>query len=246
MHIGALRFGLGLFAALAIAGCGNSDPGEGGDEGDDTPEEMVFMPGQGQVAAPRLAYPDGPTGISEGSLIENFKFVGYGNPMTSGGQLQILQMADFYNPTGTEVFPEGSAFPAGAPKPKALMIAVASVWCQPCNIEAKSVLPGQYLQYKPMGGEFMLQLADSNTPGEPATVTNLNNWTGKYDVDYPAAIDPTYKLDALFEASAFPQNFIIDTRTMRIAKAFAGMVDPADAASFWTLYEKVIAGEWTP
>jgi hypothetical protein len=243
MHIGALRFGLGLSVALAIAGCGNSDPGEGGEEGGDDPEELVFVPGQGQVAAPRLAYPEGPKGISPGSVIENFKFVGYVNAMNNPtGQLQIVQLADFYNPTGNEVYPEGSAFAAGTPKPKALLISVASVWCGPCKFEAAEILPGLYAEYKPMGGEFLLQLADSATAGEPATVKNLDNWTNAYDVDYPATIDPSYKLDALFDQSAFPQNFIIDTRTMRIAKVMAGAAE--EGSSFWTMYEKVLAGTW--
>ena len=241
MHIGALRFGLGLFAALAIAGCGNSDPGEGEGEGGDEPEDMVFVPGQGQVAAPRLAYPEGAKGVSVGSVIENFKFVGYVNAMNNPtGQLQIVQMADVYNPTGNEVYGEGTAFVAGSPKPKALLISVASVWCGPCNYEADAILPGLYEKYKPMGGEFMVQLADSNTPGEPATINNLNKWTAKYEVNYLAVLDPAYKLDALFDQSAYPQNFIIDTRTMRIVKVLAGAAEPD--SSFWTTYEKVLAG----
>ena len=249
MHIGALlRFGLGLFAALAIAGCGNSDPGgEDGEDGTDTdtPEELVFVPGQGQVAVPRMTYPVGAKGISKGSVIENFKFVGYPDRHDHPElPLQILQMAEFYNPTGDGVFEPGSAFPVGEAKPKALLISVASVWCQPCNYEADVILPPLHLQYRPMGGQFMVQLADSANPGEPATLKNLDNWTSKYDVNYPAAIDPSYKLGALFEAEAFPQNFIIDTRTMRIAEAMAGAAE--EGSAFWNLYEDVLAGTWTP
>ena len=247
MHIGALlRFGLGLFAVLSIAACGNSDPGD--DNGDEDPTDGVeLVPGTGQTGASRAIYPEGPKGVNEGSIIENLRYVGYFNAMNNPtGQLQMIQMSDFYNPTGTDLYPAGHAL-AGQPKPTALLISVASVWCGPCNYEAGEILPDLYAKYKPMGGEFMLQLADSATAGEPATVNNLNKWTTKYQVDYPSTIDPTYKLDALFEQSAFPQNFIIDTRTMKIVKVFAGAAEPGDGGlgdAFWNKFEDVIAGTY--
>ena len=77
--------------------------------------------------------------------------------------------------------------------------------------EAKTELPPRYAKYKPCGGEFLLQLADGPTVGTPATETNLRNWTKKYAVDFPATIDPSYKLGALFQADAYPANIIIDT-----------------------------------
>ena len=246
MTIGAtLRFGFGVFAIGATAllvGCGNDDPG--GDDGNRDPsgdEDLVFVPGQGQVVAPRLAYPEGPKGFDVGSVIENFRWVGHVNFRDHGdGPLQLIQLADFYNPTGTDVFGPNQAFPEGSPKPKALLLDVASVWCGPCKTEAKSILPGLYELYKPQGGEFLLQLADGPTGGEPATVKNLYNWSKLYKTNYPSVLDPAYKLGALFEAEAYPQNFIIDTRTMTIVEIFPGAPEPGGA--FWKKFEKTLAG----
>ena len=149
-------------------------------------------------------------------------------------------MADFYNPTGDGIYEEGTE-KAGTPKPKALLIDVASVWCAPCNNEAKNILPGLYTKYKPQGGEFLLQLADGPTGGVPATSKSLFNWTQKYDVDYPGTIDPAAKLMALSEADAFPTNFIINTRTMMIVDVIAGSPEPG--SSFFKTFEKVLAGD---
>jgi len=236
--------GLGLVASIALAGCG------GGDDPVEKPtKEPVFDPGQGQSPSASIAYPSGAKGVNKGSIIANYQFVGFANKSTNtDGLLQPIQLADFYNPTGDGVYPEPPegvdpetmTYPPGQAKPKALLIDVASVWCQPCNDEAHYVLPGLHDKYAPQGGEFLLQLADSSTPGEPATTTNLINWTTKYKVNYPATVDPTYKLGSLFDADAFPANMIIDTRTMEIVDVIAGV--PEEGGSFWMTYEKVLAG----
>jgi hypothetical protein len=241
-----LRFGFGVLAigaAALLSGCGNDDPG--GDDGGREPsveDDLVFVPGQGQVVAPRLPYPEGPKGFDVGSVIENFRWVGYVNYRDNAGAgMQLIQLADFYNPTGTEVWGPGQVFPEGSPKPKALLLDVASVWCGPCNTEAKSILPGLYELYKPQGGEFLLQLADGPEGGVPATSKNLISWSKKYLTNYVSVLDPAYKLGALFEAEAYPQNFIIDTRTMTIVEIYPGAPEPGGA--FWKKFEKVLAGE---
>jgi hypothetical protein len=221
---------LGL--GIALTGCSSSS-----DSSKPLPAPE-FQAGQGQAPIGTEAYAPGPYGISKGSVIANYQFVGFPNEQADMGQggLKVIQMADFYNPTGDGVYPEGSPYGAGQPKPKVLLIDVASVWCGPCNEEAKSVLPGKHAAYKPRGGEFILQLADGPTPGTPAVPQNLFNWASKYKVDFPATIDPALKLSSLFQADAFPANFMIDTKTMQIVLVVAG-VPPQ---SFWTKYESFL------
>ncbi len=103
-----------------------------------------------------------------------------------------------------------------------LLIDIASVWCGPCNDEAGTILPMKHDLYSPCGGEFFLDLHDSETAGTTATPKNLHNWTVMYKVSYPSAIDPSYQLDKAFAAQAFPQNMIIDTTTMKIVAVVAG------------------------
>ncbi|MCC6553031.1 MAG: TlpA family protein disulfide reductase [Polyangiaceae bacterium] len=176
--------------------------------------------------------------MSIGSTITNYKFIGFANAMLLSTAMQEIKMSDFYNPTGVDTFPEGSPYGSNAPKPKALLIDVSSVWCGPCNYEADVVLPVQHAKYKPQGGEFLLQLADGPTPGKAAQPDHLYTWTSQYDVDYPAAIDPTYKLGALFEADAFPANMIIRTKDMKIVEVVSGA--PEADSSFWDIFEAVL------
>ncbi|WP_437575675.1 TlpA family protein disulfide reductase [Sorangium sp. So ce887] len=223
--------GLGVVTTLGLVGCAGEDP----------IPAPPFPDGTGQPAANAAQYPVGPYGISPGRVIANYQFVGYANAADHKDTMQPIQLADFYNPSGEEVFPEGSPYGAGEPKPKVLLIDVSSVWCGPCKIEAESVLPRLYEQYQPLGGEFLVQLADGRNPGEPAVPRDLYRWTTQYDVQYPSAIDPSYKLGALFQADAFPANMLVKTKDMTIVEVVSGV--PAEDSRFWRTFERIMNGE---
>ena len=76
-------------------------------------------------------------------------------------------------PADDRLYPAGSPYNGDTdtqqPKPRVLLIDIASVWCGPCNEEAKSEFPGLYAKYKPCGGQFLFQLAQGAGPGTPAT-----------------------------------------------------------------------------
>jgi hypothetical protein len=246
--IGTIFALLGAMALMGLMGCdsttgtggaGNgSGSGSGNGSGDLAPQ---FPEGSGQQANSTRPYPEGPFGVGKGSIIENYKFIGYPNAMKVNNALAEIEMAEFYNPTSDGVYGEGSAFPADALKPKVILIDVASVWCGPCNQEAATVLPGLHAKYAPQGGEFFLQLFDGPKPGIAATSKSLYNWTTKYKVDYPSAIDPSGKLEALFQSNAFPTNMIIRTKDMKIMNVVAGA--PEAGSSFWLTYEKIMKGQ---
>ena len=229
---------VGVLATVALLGCGSDDTTNApANTGGDTvaPE---FPEGQGQAPAATVAYPEGPFGVSKGSIIQNYQFIGYPNALADSSALALIHLGDFYNPTGADVFPAGSPYGEGTAKPKALLLQFAASWCGPCNDEAANILPPKFLEYKPQGGMFFMQLTDGKTPGKAATIKDLNSWTSKYDLDYPASVDPTYKMMPLFEAAAFPANFIIDTRTMTIVEVVSG----SPSSSFWNKFENVLNG----
>jgi hypothetical protein len=231
---------LGLIAATTACSSGASDV-----------LAPDFEQGQGQAKAGTTIYPAGPYGIGEGSVIANFEFLGFTNSTIARdpASLQGMRLGDLYNPHADDasyvpadadhddrLFPPGSPYGAGTKKPTTLMIDVASVWCAPCNQEAKELLPPRHAIYKPCGGEFLLQLADGPTPGKAATPSNLVAWTKKYTVDFPAAIDPSSKLSALFKQDAFPSNLIVNTRTMKVVLAMVGEPD----ATFFAKFEETM------
>jgi hypothetical protein len=199
-----------------------------------------FTDNTGEASKTPTAYPVAPYGYDVGAVIPPFAFYGFPNAIANNSTMKPIYLSDFYNPHATDatykpasaaeddrLFPASSGYKlAGQPKPTVLLIDIASVWCGPCNVEAGTLLPFKHSMYAPCGGEFLLNLHDSAQPGTTATQLNLKNWTKLYKVDYPAAIDPEYKLDPLFSADAFPNNMIIDTTTMKIVHVVAGEVIP--------------------
>lgn len=211
-----------FLSSLAIASLSLGAVGCDGDTEAGT-EAPPFPEGQGQDPAQGVEYAPGPYGIEVGSTIANYKFVGFPDPAADKKTAYEIALSEFYNPTGDGVYGENSPLGAGNPKPKAILISVASVWCGPCQYENESVLPGEYTHYKPLGVEFLLNLADGPEPGIPAKLNHLKSWTTNYDTKWPAVVDPSYKLSALFTQDAFPANFIVDTKTMKILSAIAGV-----------------------
>ena len=232
---------LGLGAALSISALGCN---EDGTNGSDSPPPSFLAP------AATAPYPTGPTGIHPGDVVKDFEFQGFANPRVASSELVTIRLSDFYNPhvddasympadpaSDDRLYPKGSPHGAGKAKPRGLAINVGAIWCGPCNFEAKSELPLRYTKYKPLGGEFLFQLADGATQGVAATQKDLVNWTKKYKVDYPSTIDPTKSLAKLFDANAYPANMIVDLRTMQIIAVVAGVPDEA----YWNKFEATIA-----
>ena len=235
------RILIGLGAALSMSALGCNEDGTNGSDSPPPATTPVVM---------TLTYPAGPYNVQPGDVIANFAFTGFPNPKTGSATLTPIALADFYNPHADDasympadpsvddrLFPKDSPYGAGTKKPRALAINIGAIWCGPCNYEAKTELPLRYTKYKPIGGEFLFQLADGATQGTAATQKDLTNWTKKYKVDYPSTIDADKQLAALFDANAYPANMIIDLRTMRIVAVVAGVPDEA----YWAKFEATIA-----
>lgn len=224
------------FTFLLGTGCGGADVEDGSEDGE-APAVAPEFEGGGQEAVPEIAYPAGPFGINRKSVVRNYEFLGFIDPSAEGGRDGFLpvSLSDFYNPTGKELFPEGSPYGAGNPKPKALGIVVSARWCGPCQQEARDVLPGKYAALKPKGAEFLLNLAQ-DLQGEPAKLSDLRTWTKTYKVNYPSVLDPAQKLSSLFEASAFPANLIIRTKDMSIVESVSGVPNE----TYWANFEEVL------
>ena len=200
-----------------------------------------FPVGQGQKLAQGPSYPPGPYGVTKGATMTNFAFDGFSQPSVSksAASIEKISLSDFYNASGDETFADGSPYGAGNPKPKALIIDVSAVWCAPCQYESKSLLPNEYAKYHPLGTEFFLLLADGAQVGVPAGPNELVNWVTKFNLNFPAGIDPGRKLGASFSADAFPVNMLVDTRTMTIVEVVAGV--PEEGGPFFQSLEATLA-----
>lgn len=232
-----------LFVCLLLAAGCNEDPAADNGKGDHIPAPLPSSTGM------EPAYPEGPYGLSPGDTVDDFDFQGFVNAHADKSTLQKIRLSDFYNPHGKDksykpadaesddrLYPKGSQYGEGNKKPLALVIDIASVWCGPCNQEAKDLLPSLYKKYRPCGGEFLFQLSEGAAPGTEATQNNLAAWGTKYDVEYPSTFDPGRKLAALYSANSYPDGAIIDTTTMKVVTIINGVPDDA----FWHTYESLL------
>ncbi len=229
---------ISVLAAAAVVslalGCTTTEKGE-----DTMPGDLVEDQGQDPVVNADGNYAPGPYGFVVGTVLPNYDFIGYANskdPSLTG--LQYISMSHFYNPTGSDVYPEGSPYGAGSPKPIALNMLTSALWCPPCNKEAKEDLPPKYNEVKPLGGHFITVMIDGNDPGTAATFQDITLWKDKYIVEYSLVVDPKEQVMTHYEP-AFPGNMIIRTKDMKVVKSVAGVPN----SSFWKTFEKVLDDE---
>jgi hypothetical protein len=125
------------------------------------------------------------------------------------GTWTTITMQDYYDPDGSR-------------KINAIFIDVSASWCGACQAEAGD-LPGIYATYKPRGAHFLTALIE-DVSSSPATEKTVDDWQSTYHLPFDVAADPD---DALIPKGGvgLPHNYLIDPRTMQVAKMFEG-ADP--------------------
>jgi hypothetical protein len=167
-----------------------------------------------------FAYPNPPggyghsvrLGTTPGSVMQNFKFLGYPNGDKSQG-LQTISLADFYDPC--------------AKRYALIHLAAAAVWCVPCNEETDALVAAVASAAAPsLASErvVVLQaLGDGPTMGVGATLTDLDGWVAEHNSNFTEMLDPNLaNLGSFFAASEIPWNCDLDPRTMEILQSGTG------------------------
>jgi hypothetical protein len=156
-----------------------------------------------------------------GSVIANYKFLGYPNADPSKG-LQTVSLADYYDPAAT--------------KHKLLHIIAAAEWCGPCTTETSALLSDLAVpatNFEAEGVVYLQTLTEGNTVNLGATQADLNDWVGKVHPTFTEVLDPeASNLGVFFNAAAVPFNADIDVRSMEVLQAGTGYEDPA-AVTVW-------------
>lgn len=206
---------LTIAGALAL-GC-SSDTEDPTVESGEPHQGGGIEPGSAQPAGTgNPQYPAGPYGYDVGTTIQNFKFVGFRNPMAAGyvadaDTIETIELSEFYNPDSS---PD---------KPVALLINASARWCSVCQQEAKTSMT-HYDHWNPKGVEFMTAIFEDDD-SEPAELVDIEYWSERFGLAYPVVVDPELTLGVFFDRSASPFNMIIDTRTMQIVFAEEGLID---------------------
>ena len=200
----------GWFTALAgtLVACSSvgSVPAGGVDAGSGNgvnPDGVAYPnPSGGYGHTPR-------SGSTPGSVIQNFKFNGR---LAGSSKVTTISLADYYDPCNK--------------RHKILHLAVAAVWCQPCDQETTAIvadLSSSSSVLKASEIVFIQALDDGPTAGTPATLSDLNYWIQSHSSNFTEMLDPGLQnLGGFFNAAAVPWNTDIDVRTMEMLTSGEG------------------------
>ncbi len=227
------RFLLGPLAALAAGvpiACGGSaasqgtcNPCEGSpapsasgtDAGSTASRDLNVNPEGVAYPSPAGGYGrSARKGNTPGSVIQNFKFLGYPNADSSRG-LQTIALADFYDPCN---------------KHSTLFhLSVAAVWCVPCNEETMALVAAK-AELASKRVVLVQALSDGPKLNVGATQSDLDYWIGKNHPTFTEMLDPDLaNLGGFFDAAAIPWNADIDPRTMEIVDEGTGWSGTVDS-----------------
>lgn len=199
-----------LFAVACTANTVVTDP-NGGSSG--TPVDPGVQGGeQNPGTAPDknpagVDYPTGNIGVTVGSIIQNYKFLGYpdGNPANG---LQPMSMAQFFDPKGEKYV--------------MLHVQASGTWCTYCKQEIRTVIPmaAQLQQRKVV---WIVSLAEGSVLGTPAQKSDLDQWLASFKSSFPHFLDSGNKnFGPFYDAAALPWNANIDAKTMKILSSGVG------------------------
>lgn len=216
-----------LFLSLVV-GCGSSNDNTNNAATDDTgstedtapaedtaPWNTYPAPGElhdatGNVLKDKDGNPKIGYGLNRLDIYPNAKIQGYRDGKGGTMEWTDLSMQDYFDPTG-----ERGVY--------AILVIVSAEWCGPCKEEAKD-LPGFYTStYKPRGAKFLTAMIE-NSSGKPADKAVVDRWVKTYGTNFDIGADPEGQtmLPKTDPKWGIPRNYIIDPRTMKIARVNSG------------------------
>ena len=217
---------LALLVPLAACGSkqGSSGPAEGGGltgapqgdgAGHDTNPQGVAYPAQHLGHAARGMDGAHRPNATPGSVMPNYKFLGYPGGDPSKG-LQTVALADYFDPT--------------ASKYKVIHLIAAASWCGACDDETKALLATlatAQSDYRARGVVYLVALIEGDAANFGATQKDLDSWLTTHKTPFTAMLDPeAAQLGVFFNADTVPFNADLDARSMEILDAQTGYEDP--------------------
>lgn len=221
----AVSLAVTVLLSASLLGCStNEDPV--------TIDETGSVPaaeGTGATAY-RAPYPDPPYGTEQGAIIEDFRFLGWTNPVAQAydtHRLQALSLASYYDPKGQDGV-------------KYVVITAAAVWCSACRYEWQELTPQKLQPYEDRGVVFFGTLFEDND-AYPAEPKDLVAWAKNFKVTFPFVLDPAFKLGAFFNREATPMTMVVDARTMKILWIQVGWL-ASGPGSLWDVLDQKLGG----
>ena len=219
---------LALALSVSIAAC-SDDSGSTPTPDKDTgaPDTVLADQGPTPETGPACEYPKGPYGTSEGKIVENFVFDGFADAqyLCKSAKDQVMDLSatrkisfkDFYCNTG-----------CSDKKRRLLWVMVSAGWCGPCHQEVMDT-QAQYAKGAIDAKVHLLNVIYEDDNAKPVTESFTKLWAknSKFNISFPIAMDPSFRMGAYFDRNAVPFNMIVDLDTMEIVFRQTGANLPA-------------------
>jgi thiol-disulfide isomerase/thioredoxin len=188
------------------------------------------VPGQGTEVNPYgVAYPtknlgyQARAGNRPGSIMRNYKFLGYRDGDPSKGTT-VISLADYFDPQ--------------MKANKVIHFSAGALWCPPCNEEATALVP-EIAKLKTKKVTVIQAIIEGNTRGTGSTLVDLTDWQERHKVNFTIFLDPKQgNLGQFFEAAAIPWNAYLDARSMEVLASGVGYTP--DQAAIYDSWSKWI------
>jgi hypothetical protein len=203
--LSAVLLSNGLLSTFVMVGCDANDPAPPRS----SPTAVKDSGG---------AYPDGPYGVKNGTVIADISWDGWREPKASQydpALFETISLSDYYDPDGEKGL-------------HAIFVNASARWCSICKLEQRHIRE-MHEQWGPRGVVFIEALFE-DVESKPAKPEDLVSWGKMHEVDWVFVADPINKLGLFFDRSASPMNMIINAKTMEIRDIITGMPDN----SWWT------------
>ncbi len=226
----SLFLGLGCSSSSTTPSTTGTPQDKGIDPGAGTSTQSP-VPGQGTEVNPYgVPYPtknlgyQARAGNRPGSIMRNYKFLGYRDGDPTKGPPVVISLADYFDPEVKEH--------------KVIHFSAGALWCPPCNEEAIALVP-EISKLKAQKVTVIQAIIEGDARGTGSNVDDLNVWQKRHSVNYTIFLDPEQgNLGQFFEAAAIPWNAYIDARSMEVLESGVGYTP--DQASIYDKWSKWI------
>jgi thiol-disulfide isomerase/thioredoxin len=181
-------------------------------------------------------YPCEPYGTTQGDVVENFEFKGFFDKdyLCKKPEEMKRDLTTVRDLSWKDIH-QGEA---GCTKKELLWVMVSAGWCGPCQqevAETQEQFEKGYIDPR----VILVNVLYEDDKGKPVDEAFTKTWVenGKFQLDFPVVMDPTFTMGKYFDKNAVPFNMLVDLSNMKIVMRQTGANLPAVGQAMKTFFD---------